>query len=152
MIETKCMLSGIKQFFEKNLSKQTETQKMSDELAIACLLAEVIFSDNEFDQQEWQTLLGRLEKSLDLSEQDLIELADTAKAQVQQANDLYQFTRVVKELAYEKRVELLEGLWHVAYADGRIDPHEEHIIRRICELIGLTHRDFIQAKLTQAGH
>lgn len=146
------MLSGIKQFFEKNLSKQTETQKMSDELAIACLLAEVIFADNEFDQQEWQTLLGRLEKSLDLSEQDLIELADTAKAQVQQANDLYQFTRVVKELTYEKRVELLEGLWHVAYADGRIDPHEEHIIRRISELIGLTHRDFIQAKLSQAGH
>ncbi|WAJ71341.1 TerB family tellurite resistance protein [Catenovulum adriaticum] len=144
------MLSGLKQFFEKNLSKQNESKKMSDELAIACLLAEVIFADNEFDQQEWQTLLGRLKRSLDLSDEALNELADSAKEQVQQASDLYQFTSVVKALAYEKRIDLLQGLWHVAYADGKIDPHEEHIIRRISELIGLTHRDFIQAKLSQA--
>lgn len=150
MIEIKHMLSGLKQFFEKNLSKQNESKKMSDELAIACLLAEVIFADNEFDQQEWQTLLGRLKRSLDLSDEALNELADSAKEQVQQASDLYQFTSVVKALAYEKRIDLLQGLWHVAYADGKIDPHEEHIIRRISELIGLTHRDFIQAKLSQA--
>lgn len=145
------MLSGLKQFFEKNLSSQSEPEKMSDELAIACLLAEVIFADNEFDQQEWQTLLGRLKSSLDLSDEALSELADSAKEQVQQASDLYQFTSVVKAQAYEKRIDLLQGLWQVAYADGRIDPQEEHIIRRISELIGLTHRDFIQAKLSQAN-
>ncbi len=144
------MLSGLKAFFEQNLKKQAELPQMTNELACACLLAEVIFADSEFDESEWQALLARLKLTFDLAEEDLLELAETAKYQVKNANDLYQFTRVVKEMDYDKRVHLIDGLWQVAFADGSLDPHEEHIIRRICELIGLNHSDFIKAKLAQS--
>ncbi|MCU4676132.1 TerB family tellurite resistance protein [Catenovulum sp. 2E275] len=145
------MLSGIRQFFEKNLKSHSPENPVTDELAIACLLAEVIFADNEFDEKEWHTFIARLKLSFEMSDSELNELAETAKNQVKQASDLFQFTHVVKAMEYDKRVQLIEGLWQIAYADGNLDPHEEHIIRRICELIGLGHSDFIKTKLAQAN-
>jgi len=37
-------------------------------------------------------------------------------------------------------------MWEVAYADGRIDRYEEHLIRKISELLHLSHKDFITGK------
>lgn len=45
----------------------------------------------------------------------------------------------------------MELLWRVAFADGRLDRYEEHLIRRIADLLHLPHRDFIRAKLRAQG-
>ena len=46
-----------------------------------------------------------------------------------------------------EKVDLFSCLWQVAYADGRIDKYEEHLLRRIADLLHISHRDFIRTKL-----
>ena len=61
---------------------------------------------------------------------------------------LYDFTSEVNEkFSREKKCELVKLLWKVAYADGRVDKYEEHYIRKISDLLNLTHGDFIKAKI-----
>ena len=61
---------------------------------------------------------------------------------------LHPFTSVVHDRfdAHEK-VKLIECLWRVAFADGNVDKYEEHMLRRIAELLHISHRDFIRTKL-----
>ena len=75
----------------------------------------------------------------------LLAIAEDA---TEQAHDLHQFTRLVNgRYDYESRKQLVVHLWRVAYADGRIDKFEEHIIRRIAGLLHLENSDFVHAKV-----
>jgi len=67
---------------------------------------------------------------------------------VQKALDLHQFTSVVvKGFSTEERIGILVELWAVALADGFVDPYEEQLIRRMADLMGLHHSQFIAAKV-----
>ncbi|MBI3171641.1 MAG: TerB family tellurite resistance protein, partial [Hydrocarboniphaga effusa] len=41
---------------------------------------------------------------------------------------------------------LLGLLWRVAYADGKLEANEEHLLRRLSDLLHLSHGDFIRAR------
>ena len=80
--------------------------------------------------------------------EDIDRLFDDVKNTIHDANDAYQFTKVINEQAnLEQKFELLKCLWRVAYADGNLDAHEDHRIRKISELLFMQHSEFIQAKL-----
>ena len=49
--------------------------------------------------------------------------------------------------SYPQRVALIEAMWRIALADNRLDRYEEHLIRKVAELLYVSHRDFIGAKL-----
>ena len=53
------------------------------------------------------------------------------------------------QLDYDQKKEVLNSVWSIAFADGEMDKHEEHLIRRIADLLYLNHKDFINAKLNQ---
>ena len=54
----------------------------------------------------------------------------------------YPFTREINiRLSQEKRAEIVEMLWKVAYADGVLDPHEDALLRQIAGLIHVPDRD-----------
>jgi uncharacterized tellurite resistance protein B-like protein len=75
-------------------------------------------------------------------------LIEEAKGKTASANDLHQFTsQIIKHYGTDERINIIKELWQVAMADGHIDPHEEHLIRRTAELIGVYHKEFIQAKI-----
>jgi uncharacterized tellurite resistance protein B-like protein len=64
------------------------------------------------------------------------------------ATDFFQFTSKINEnYSLEQRIKMLELLWQVAYADGELASIEEHIIRKIADLLHLRHSEFIQTKL-----
>ncbi|MGY0640578.1 MAG: tellurite resistance TerB family protein, partial [Paraglaciecola chathamensis] len=46
---------------------------------------------------------------------------------------------------------IIDGLWKIAYADDVLDPEEEHMIRRVADLLYVSHSQFIQSKLAAAG-
>lgn len=78
----------------------------------------------------------------------LIAEADTA---VDEAVSLFEFTSILnKRLDLQAKSRLLEHLWRVAYADGSLDHYEEHYLRKIADLLHLSHRDLIRAKLAVA--
>ena len=87
----------------------------------------------------------------ELSEDALHALIDDlfilASEEARQSVDLYQFTSLIREhFSQEKKIKTIECLWTIAYADNHLDAHEEHLIRRIADLLYVTHQDFINAK------
>ena len=147
------MLDAIKSFFQEHLEAPGEQANEEERLQLACaaLLIEVAKADTQRDAVEIDTLRLLLQSRFKLSEMTLNELVRLAESESDSATSLYQFTKLIND-AYSpaQKVLLLEWMWQVAYADGRIDKYEEHLIRRIADLLYLSHRQFIQAKLKAA--
>jgi len=145
------MLSSIKRFFESKISHSEDENSSSIkkiDLACAALLIEVINSDNELDERESKEFIETLRESLSLSEEELSELVKLAESEANQATSLYEFTRLINdEYKYEEKVGLIENMWRIAFSDEQLDKYEEHLIRKISDLIYVSHSDFIKTKL-----
>jgi len=144
------MISRITAFFD-SLGENTQhsTSLSHDELQIAtaALLIEVATIDQRLDSVELLSLSRALASRFTLSGEELDLLIDHAKTASQEAASLYEFTQLINRHCDDKQKYVLAcELWEVAYADTVLDKHEEHIIRRICDLIHLRHKDFIRAK------
>ena len=51
-----------------------------------------------------------------------------------------------RHFSQEEKNHIVELLWEVAYADGELDKYEEHLVRKLADLIYVPHRSFIRAK------
>lgn len=144
------MLDTISNFFQRALAapEQRENQTLTLELATAALLCEVMRADYDQSDAERAALKHMLTTRYHLSESEVNELMALAEAEVDDAVDHYQFVSLIKEhYGYEQRFELVALMWQLAWADGSIDPLEEHRIRRLADLLHVSHSDFIRSKL-----
>ncbi|MFT7387614.1 MAG: putative tellurite resistance protein B-like protein [Candidatus Endobugula sp.] len=117
------------------------------QLATAALLVEVATIDQQFDQTELNALNTVLATRFSLAKDDLSELIKSAKTASNEASSLFQFTQLInRHCDDDAKYKLACELWTIAYADGVLDKHEEHIVRRIADLIHLRHSDFIRSK------
>ena len=138
------MINALKKLFS---STDSVADPISYQKAVAALLLEVVIADDEIHPSEEQSAKEAIKSVSDLGE-DIDRLFDDVKNTIHDANDAYQFTKVINEQAsLEQKFELLKCLWRVAYADGNLDAHEDHRIRKISELLFMQHSEFIQAKL-----
>ena len=143
------MINTIRKFFKSNQnSKSDNPQTNQDELAYASLLIEVIKSDDHFDQREHDELLNILGNKLTIEKKALDELSELAQLKSDESTSLYEFTREINDkYQYEEKVQLIEDLWRIAYSDERIDKYEDYVIRKVADLIYVSHSDFIKSKL-----
>lgn len=143
------MLAKIKQFFSVELTLDDDkSDELKLQLAAAALLIELSQADYKQEPQEQVAIENALKKSFSLTDNQLQELIELAEEENQQATSLYQFTQLIKDnYSQGQRFELIKMLWHVAFADGEISKYEDHLIRKISDLIYLPHSDFIRAKL-----
>lgn len=120
-------------------------------LAAAVLLLEVAHTDGDFHPSE-QKLLGELLQShFDVVAEDLDELLELADDARRNSSDLHQFTREInKNFSQPEKERIIEAVWQLVYADGRLDHFEEALMRQLGNLIGLSHRQLIEAKLKVA--
>ena len=83
-----------------------------------------------------------------IDEIEIDELILDASQSVQESTSLYGYTRIVNdEFSYDEKLNLLKNLWKIAYADGNLDKYEEHLLRKISDLIHISHSDYINIKL-----
>ena len=147
------MIESIKSFFEKKLIKKEEEETPSSvmsrvDLTCAALLVEVMNSDHELDEREHQEFMAVLQQSYNIAESDLEELIQLAKDEAFEATSLYEFTKLINDnYDYEQKVELIENMWRIAFSDKRLDKYEDHLIRKVSELIYVSHSDFIKTKI-----
>jgi len=117
-------------------------------VAAAALLIEVARADHEQDSAEDAAMATLLANTLDLDSETIDTLMEDARHEVEDATSLFEFTRLINDhYSIEEKRSLVQSMWHVAYADASLDKYEEHVIRRVAELIYLPHPDFIAAKL-----
>lgn len=144
------MLAKIMDFFQSEFGGEAESGHLTEEkrrLASAALLIEVAVVDHEFDQEEMAALEKILQEQFGISAEDCEQLARLAREESSESTSLYQFTQLVNEhYSMEEKFELVKGMWAIAYADGNLDKYEEYVIRKVSELIHVSHSDFIRAK------
>jgi len=145
------MIKRIKDLLS-NFSKQEESipeEKISSlDKACSALLIEVAYADKIFEESEIISLKESLKETYNIEEQIIDELISDAKKTVDESTSLYEYTRVVNdEFDYSDKLELLSRIWKLAFADGNLDKYEDHLIRKISDLIHISHSDFIKIKL-----
>jgi uncharacterized tellurite resistance protein B-like protein len=117
-------------------------------LAACAVFLEVARIDNEFDERERQHILRIFEDEYGLSSEDLVELSRASEAEIAKSLDLWTFTNVINEhYSNDEKARLVELLWRLVYADGKMDEHENYFMHKLARLLRLTHRDLIDAKL-----
>jgi uncharacterized tellurite resistance protein B-like protein len=138
------MISKLLALFQQ---EEIKTESHKPELAAAALLVEIMNADHDVSPTESGSIKNILLDTLLINADVADELLATAKKEVHEATDLFQFTGVINtSYSYEEKVSLIESLWKVAYSDKQLDKYEEHMVRRIADLLYVSHSDFMQTK------
>lgn len=117
-------------------------------LAMAVLLVETARADFDDQPAERQAMLAALASVLGLDAAQAQVLIEHAFGHAREAVSLHEFLRTLNtELDAAAKCELLEWLWRVAYADGRVAPYEEARIRQLADLLFIAHADFVRLRL-----
>lgn len=143
------MLDSIREFFERNFAAPDASQnKHTIELATAALLLEVSRADGEISSDERDATARALQGKFHLTQAETTALLQLAEAEVREASDTFQFTSLVNQrFTRDQKIRVVELMWEVAYADGGRDVFEDHMIRKLADLIYVDHGDYIAAKL-----
>jgi len=143
------MLRAIQDFFRNRIDVAGPDghDEHSLRLATAALLFEMQRADFDDHEEERAVLERVLRGTFDLSKEETRELARLAQREAEDSVSLHQFTSLINQrFSPDEKVRVVEMLWQVAFADGRIDRYEEALLRKIADLIYVPHRDFIQAR------
>ncbi len=144
------MLDSIRKFFDEYVFDDADERVSTEhrlQVATAALLIEMMLQDDVEAGQEKQAVMDALRDKFKLSLDEAGELYELACKERVQATDYHQFTRLIAaHFNQAQKIRIIEYLWSVAYADGMLDKYEEHMVRRIADLIHVSHKDFLQAK------
>lgn len=143
------MYAKVKDFFSQYLQVEValdqEPHKL--QLAAAALLVEVARADHHVSRDELEKITTILNQNFEISRDELQQLVELAESKSEHAVELHPFTRLINDsYTHDQKFELIKMMWQVAYADGQLDKYEDYIIRRLADLLHLSHRQFMQAK------
>ncbi|TVQ55640.1 MAG: TerB family tellurite resistance protein [Rhodobacteraceae bacterium] len=115
--------------------------------AVAALLVEAAATDAPVDTDERDVIERFLREMFGVSPFEAATLRAEGEAAQAEAADVVRFTRVVKaDLSEAERGVLLEALWSVVFSDGKRDPHEDALLRKLAPLIAVTDHDSAAAR------
>lgn len=146
------MINKLKEFFKNEIafsaSSGTKAQQQhSLEQACALLLMEVSNADFEQSDVEKEKIKQVLQSLFNLSDEKLAELFEFSHQASKDTISLHPFTSMINDsYEYEQKVTLLGLMWKVAYVDDELDKYEEAVIRKVAELLYISHSDYIKVK------
>jgi uncharacterized tellurite resistance protein B-like protein len=129
-------------------SPKPQAEPLNDlHVAVAVLLLEAAHRDDQFGPEERTTIERLLAEKFALSTQECAQLMAVCEATSQRTVQLHPYTQAVfQHMTPEERVQFVEMLWEVVYADGVLDPEEDALIRRLGALVRVTDRERVLAK------
>ena len=146
------MLNIVKQFFGSGSTDPSKNEGGSDKhdirVATCALFVEMAKIDEEFSKEELGAILTLLKERYGLSEENAEALIEAADQELEQSVDLWQFAQLInKNYSNEEKIEILEMLWQIVYVDKKMDEHENYLMHKVGNILRLSHRDLIDAKL-----
>lgn len=133
------MIKKLKNFFDECIAPEpTEQQPLEKrlQLATAALLIEMVNADYETLEIEKTQLIASLKAGYSLSDAEINELVQLSEQEHSNHQSLYPFTRLINDHYSEnQKREVIRLMWQVALADGHIDKHEMHLMRKISDLL-----------------
>lgn len=136
---------------QNNQLQKIETPKSTNkryQVATAALLVEVAKADGDFSEDERKRIINLMKKDFDLDDECVSELLVLSEQKVKDSISVYEFTSVINEtFSQGEKIELLKNLWRIIYEDGKLDSHEDRLIKIIGSTMNVEHKDIIAAKL-----
>ena len=103
--------------------------------------------DGDFDGDEREAICAALGAHFGLNDAEAGTLIEEAEAVHHEATDLHRFTRAINDrYDHADRLAVMEMLWEVVYADGRLHAYEANLIRRVGGLLHITDRERGEAR------
>ena len=145
------MIASITNFFTQIIQPGAKVPGAASQhalhVATAALLLEMMRMDNSVTAEETATVTKALQTRFGLGAEEVETLMALAEEEARQATDYFQFTSLInKNFSTEQKIQVVEYLWQVAFADGHLDAHEQHFMRKITDLLYVSHADYVAAK------
>ena len=122
-------------------------------LAAAALLVHAVMIDGTMSDVERDKLHAVIKRQFGLDEETTDELVAEATAAEHDAIDLYHFTTLInRSLEEDGRRRVVEMMWEMVYADGRVTELEDNLLWRAADLLGISSRDRIELRHRVAAH
>ena len=146
------MIDLFKRFFSTSAEDGRSPAGQDNErdviVAIGALFLEMGRIDETFTDQETAKVISILTHKYGLSGEDADALLDEADRELKESVDLWQFARVINDrYSIAKKEKLIERLWQIVYVDGKMDKYEHYLMNKLSKLLGLSHKQLIDAKL-----
>ena len=118
------------------------------QLATAVMLVEVMRADASFHDGERDAVRAALRDKFALTDDEAVRLSELAEATARNATDLFSFTsRINERFDMAQKLRMIEHMWRVAYADGRLTEHERHVLWRVADLLHVPQGAYVNARL-----
>ena len=143
------MIQRILQLFDKPVSEAAPIDaEKRVRVATCALLVELAQSDSDFSEVEKEEIVEILCGHYGLSEEDAEEVIAAAREELDDTVQLWRFTNLINQnFSNEEKLGVIEMVWRVIYADGKLDRYEDYLVHRLAKLLNLTHRQMIDAKV-----
>ena len=146
------MIDLVKKFFDRrpeNLPTDNKRERPHDiRMATCALLLEMANIDDEFTESERENIILILRSNYNLPDQDVTALIEATEEELKGSIDLWRFTTLInKNYSIEEKIQIIEMVWKIAYADGRLGKHEDYLVHKLANLLRLTHKQLIETKL-----
>jgi len=146
------MIDLVKGLFAKTRgagpADQGKTASHDIRLAVCALFLEMANIDGEFSGSERDNVISLLKRQYGLPDEHILELMETSKKELKGSIDLWQFTNLINQnYSREEKIQIIEMVWEIVYADGRLDRHEDYLVHKLAKLLRLSQKDLIDGKL-----
>lgn len=117
-------------------------------LATASILLETAYADESFSIKEEKKIVDYLTDRFELDENDARDLLETAEEHRANTIDHFATTNLLRQnTPLQERIEIVKELWRLVYGDGSLHHHENYLVRKLADLLGLEHHVMIEAKM-----
>lgn len=144
------MFEAFRKFLSDFSAGEKHPSRFEDDdyrLAAAALLVHAAAIDGEVSPLEREKLHSIIKGRFELDEETTNELVEEATAAEQQSVDLYRFTSLINRSLNEAgRLRIVEMMWEIVYADGRVTEFEDNLLWRAADLLGVSSRERIELR------
>ena len=136
------------EFADSSAAANEQDKEREVIVAVCALFLEMGRIDETFTEQEMTQVITLLTEKYGLAREHVDALIKEADRELEQSVDLWQFARVINEqYSVAEKEKLIERLWRIVYVDGKMDQHEHYLMNKLSNLLRLSHKQLIDAKL-----
>lgn len=129
-------------------TSSTKSTSKKYQVATAALLVEIAKADGDFSDDERKRIIDLMKKEFSFDDKYVNELLELSEQKVKDSISVYEFTSVINEtFSQNEKLDLIKNLWRIIYEDGKLDSHEDRLIKIIGSTLNLEHKNIIAAKL-----
>jgi len=146
------MIGRLKKIFGNGLGEDAgaDGRRSQDDIrvAVCALFVEIGRIDEAFTPAELESVIEILKDKYGLSPEHADVLIQEATRELDDSLDLWQFAKKINaNYSNAQKMEIVELMWRIVYVDGKMDDYEHYLMNKIKNLLRISHKDLIDAKL-----